>query len=258
MKRMIVLVLSLLLLAVPVCADTYLVLDGSGLLEDHDVARLEELYGQYTDTHGFTPALLTVDSFGGLSAEDFASQYYDVQEYPQNGILFLVSLEEGQWYILTNGECHHRISDSEAQAIGEELAPMIKSGSAYAAFLRFPELAGEIFLENAPDGVQDGPQDQYVTVPAQRNYGKTIAISMAVGLGIGLVAVGVMAAQMKSVRSQNSAADYVRPGSMQLNNSRDIFLYSHVTRTAKPKNNSSSGGRSHSGGGSRGGAGGRF
>ena len=49
MKRMIVLVLSLLLLAVPVCADTYLVLDGSGLLEDHDVTRLEELYGQYTD-----------------------------------------------------------------------------------------------------------------------------------------------------------------------------------------------------------------
>ena len=41
---------------------------------------------------------------------------------------------------------------------------------------------------------------------------------------------------------------------MQVTLSRDIYLYSHTSRTAKPKNNSSgsSGGRSH------GGAGGRF
>ena len=60
---------------------------------------------------------------------------------------------------------------------------------------------------------------------------------------------------MKSVRQKNDAADYVRPGSMQLTHSRDLFLYSHVSRTAKPKNTSSGGG---GGGGSRGGAGGRL
>ena len=86
-----------------------------------------------------------------------------------------------------------------------------------------------------------------------KNYGKTVAISMGVGILIGLIAVGIMAAMMKSVRPQNSASNYVRSGSMQLNNQRDIFLYSHVTRTPRPKSNSSGGS-----GGSRGGAGGRI
>ena len=75
------------------------------------------------------------------------------------------------------------------------------------------------------------------------------------GLVIGLIAVGIMSAKMKTVRSQSHASDYVRPGSMQLTNQRDIFLYSHVSRRAKPKQTSSGGSR---GGGSRGGAGGRL
>ena len=85
------------------------------------------------------------------------------------------------------------------------------------------------------------------------NYIKTIAICMGVGMLIGLIAVGIMASMMKSVKAKNHAADYVRPGSMRLTHQRDIFLYSHVHRTAKPKNTSSG-----SSGGSRGGAGGRI
>ena len=192
-----------------------------------------------------------------ISAEEFAGQYYDIQGYPEDGILLLVSAEEGQWYILTNGECYRRISDSDAAAIGEELVPMFKSGSFYAAFLKFPELAAEIFAANEPTQEDDNDMDVAPSVP-KKTYGKTIAICMGVGLLIGLVTVGIMASKMKSVRMQSGASDYVRPGSMQLTNSRDIFLYSHVTRTPKPKNNSSSGGGGRSGGGSRGGAGGRF
>lgn len=257
MKKIIVLFLALLLLAVPVCADNYLVQDDGQLLADHDVNKLEELYSQYADAYGFTPALVTADSFGGISAEEFAGQYYDIQGYPEDGILLLVSVEEGQWYILTNGECYRRISDSDAAAIGEELVPMFKSGSFYAAFLKFPELAAEIFAANEPTQEDDNDMDVAQSVP-KKTYGKTIAICMGVGLLVGLVTVGIMASKMKSVRMQSGASDYVRPGSMQLANSRDIFLYSHVTRTPKPKNNSSSGGGGRSGGGSRGGAGGRF
>lgn len=254
MKRIFVLLLALLLLAIPVCAESYLVLDGSGLLADHDVTKLEEVYSSYADSHGFTPVLLTVDSFGGFSAEEFASEYYDVQGYPEDGILYMVSLEEGQWYILTNGECYYRICDADASAIGEELAPMVKSGSYYAAFLKFPELAAEVFAANEPV-LEDKEDTSAAPSVPKKTYGKTIFICMGVGLLIGLLVVGVMASRMKTVRMQSGASDYIRSGSMNITNSRDIFLYSHVTRTPKPKNNSSGGSR---GGGSRGGAGGRF
>ena len=266
MKRLLILLLVLLLLAVPVSAVESLVQDGEGLLTDTDIVRLEEYYSTFYDAYGFTPAVATVGNFGGLTIEEFAGSYYDVMEYPDDGMLLMVSLEEGQWYILTNGECYHRISDWDAQRIGDELVPMFQDGAFYAAFLQFPDLAAEIFQAN--DSIWEEDQESVEVAPAtlKKNYGKTIAISMVVGLVLGFLVVGVMAAMMKTVQRQDHAKDYICPGSMKLTNSRDIYLYSHVSRTPKPKSNSTSGG-SYSGGGhssggrsggSRGGAGGRF
>jgi len=244
MRKVFVLLLTFVLLAVPAFAAGNLVNDGEGLLSYEEAAELEQVYASYGE---FTPVLVTVDSFGGLSAEDFAGRVYDQMGYPYDGILYLVSLTEGQWYILTNGACYDRISDWDAEAMGEELVEYLRDGDYYEAFEAFPQLAEQYFL----DGIgNDGSENAGAR---EKNYGKTIAICMAVGLAIRGIAVGIMASMMKSVRPQNSAADYTRPGSMQLTNQRDIFLYSHVTRTAKPKSSSSGGS-----GGSRGGAGGRI
>ena len=57
------------------------------------------------------------------------------------------------------------------------------------------------------------------------------------------------------MRSQESAVDYVRSGSMDVTRSNDIFLYNTVTRTAKPKDDTSDTGGSDS---SHGGTGGSF
>lgn len=70
-----------------------------------------------------------------------------------------------------------------------------------------------------------------------------------------LIPMSVLKGQLKSVRMQNAATSYVRPNSMQLTQERDLFLYRNVTRTARPKNNSGSGGSS--GGGSHSSTGGR-
>lgn len=242
MKKLIVLILALLLLAVPVCGSGSLVNDGEGLLTGDERAELEQYYAQCADTYGFTPIVVTTDSFGGRSAEAYAGDFYDSHGYSQDGILYLVSLTEGEWYILTNGACYSRIPDGVSQNMGDTLVDYLRDGDYYDAFAAFPELAEQAFRAGA-----DQP------VSGKKNYGKTIAISMAVGLLIGGIAAGIMAAKMKTVAMKRDAADYVRAGSMRLHRSRDIFLYSHVTRTAKPKSSSSGGS-----GGSRGGAGGRI
>jgi len=251
MKRFLILLLVLLLVAVSVSAQSSLVNDGEGLLSDAEVAELETLYADYALQYGFTPILVTTESFDGYDAEDYAGDYYDSYGYPEDGILLLVSLTESQWYILTNGECYRRISDWDAEAIGKDVVELIRDGEYCKAFAHFPELAKEIYSET--DDSEFGGVDTPPVAP-KKAYGKTIAICMGIGLLIGLITVGVMAARMKSVRLQTTASDYVRPGSMQLSRSRDIFLYSHVSRTPKPKSNSSGG----SSGGSRGGAGGRI
>lgn len=246
MKKIFVLLLVLLMLAVPALGSGNLVNDKEGLLSDEETLWLEQLYTTHEEKCGYAPILLTTPSFDGKSPEAYAGDYYDTNGYPYDGILYLVSLTEGEWYILTNGACYDRISDDEAQHMGDLLVTYLRGGEYYEAFVLFTELAAEAYNDSHVGSVDTPVKTQ--------NYGKTIAISMGVGLLIGLIVVGIMSARMKSVRSQHSAADYVRPGSMQLSNQRDIFLYSHVTRTPKPKSNSSGG----SGGGSRGGAGGRI
>ena len=69
-----------------------------------------------------------------------------------------------------------------------------------------------------------------------------------------LIAFLMMNSKLKKMRTaveNDYAADYMKPGSMRLAVSRDIFLYSRITKTEKPKSNSgthrSSSGRSHGG-----------
>ena len=264
MKKVFLLILALVVLALPVTAAgvtlqgsgtasqegsklaSNLVLDREGLLDQADREYLETLYQSFSDEHGFAPVLCTVPSFEGMYPEEFAGMVYDKMGYPADGILYLVSMTEGEWYILTNGECYYRIPDRASQRIGEILVEYLRDGEYFEAFLQFPELAEEAYLAD-----ETGHKS---ALEKPKNYGKTIAISMAVGLAIGGIAAGIMAAQMKSVKSQKGADSYVRQGSMSMRTSRDIFLYSHVSRTPKPKSTSSG----RSGGGSRGGAGGRI
>lgn len=237
-KCLILLLAALLVLAVPVSAAGNLVYDGENLLSDSEIHLLETKYAQYPELYGFTPILVTTDSFDGFTAADYAGKFYDSHGFPEDGILFLVSFTEGEWYILTNGLCYDTISDSTAQDIGEELVDILHEGTYYDAFDQFPELAGIYF--------EDLDFFGYLII---------IAGCMGVGLVIGLIVVGIMALMMKSVGAKHSAADYVRTGSMRISGSRDIFLYSQVSRTPKPKNTGSS---SSGGGGRRGGAGGKL
>lgn len=58
-------------------------------------------------------------------------------------------------------------------------------------------------------------------------------ISLIVGVVIGFITVSVMKGQLKSVRQQSGAAEYITPDSFDVTVSRDIFLYQRTTRTPR-------------------------
>lgn len=60
-------------------------------------------------------------------------------------------------------------------------------------------------------------------------------ISLIIGALVALIVVSVMKGQLKTVHRQYGAGSYIRPGSLQLRVSTDMFLYQHTTRTPKPK-----------------------
>ena len=92
---------------------------------------------------------------------------------------------------------------------------------------------------------------------------KKILLALGIGLVLAWVVVSVMKSQLRSVAFQENAASYVREGSMNLTNSRELFLYRDVQRTehVEEKDSDSSGGSSthtSSSGTTHGGGGGSF
>jgi len=56
-----------------------------------------------------------------------------------------------------------------------------------------------------------------------------------ISLVIGLIVALFMKTAMNTARFKSSALDYVKKGSFKLTLSQDLFMYSTVSKTAKPK-----------------------
>lgn len=208
------------------------------LIHDHanllTASQCAKLSGKTINTEfPMTVVIVTVDSVGIQTPEQFANTYYDSIDHKANGILLLLSMEYRDWYMLTDGRVHDIISDSDCQSIAERFLPDLSSGNYYSAF--------DQFLTDLPDDLDN-------------SYSFTmLLIAIGIGLVVGLIVILIMRGQMNTARAQRSATGYVKEGSFNLNTHLDFYLYSRVTKTAKPKNTSFSGG-----GGSRGGSGGKF
>lgn len=68
---------------------------------------------------------------------------------------------------------------------------------------------------------------------ANRDIIIAVCISVVVGIIIGFIGSGIMKSKLTSVRYQSGAADYMVPDSFKLNDSRDVYLYSTVTKTER-------------------------
>lgn len=99
------------------------------------------------------------------------------------------------------------------------------------------------------------------TVRAPYPILRNAVIIVIVALIAGLFYTSRLKKQLKTVKQETRAANYVKDGSLALTAQNDIFLYTHTTRTARPKETRSGGGGGFSSGGGRssgGGGGGHY
>lgn len=165
-----------------------------------------------------------IDEYSQMALEDL--QAFKETE-GDAGILLMLCIETRDWY-LAYTDTDDGLPDSEAMS--EYFLDKLGENDYYGGFMAFVE------------GV-----DNELSFPWLLN----IVIAVAIGLIVGFIVVSVMKGKLKTVRFAQNAHNYVRDGSFNLEKSRDLYLYSTVTRVAKPKNSSSGGGggSSRSGGG---------
>lgn len=211
-------------------------IDNADLLSDGEESKILSILDAKSEELQFDIVIVTVESTGNKSAQEFADDFYDYNGYgfgeDFDGTLFLVDMTNRQWAVSTCGEGEYIIDDFALDEIEELCIPDLTAGDYYSAFNSYINITEEYIIDDN-------------TFPLF----SILFFSVAAGFIIALIVVSVMKSKLKSVRKQLYAGVYTKENSFTVTQSRDIYLYSHVTRTAKPKNNShsSSSGRSHGG-----------
>ena len=277
--KLICLILCLLLLPslfLNANAEQQYVIDNADLMSSSEEAALEEKALALREEYGMDVVILTVDSLDGQRPQDYADDYYDYNGYADDGLLFLLSMEERDWYISTKGNAIYALTDYGIQQVGETALPYLGDGDYYGGFDAFLDALPTYFsayYDGAPiDGYADtsgdyyhGDQedvvyyDDYYDEPGQVN----IWISIVIGVVAGGVTVLIMRGAMNTKRRQRSAANYMNDSTYHLRTNLDMFLYSNITKTRIQQESSSSGGggssvHTSSSGSTHGGGGGKF
>lgn len=228
--------------------------DDAGLLTSTEAAQLEATLDEISTRQSLDIVIVTVNSTDGRSPEAFADDWFDYHDYGNDGILLLVSMEDRDWHISTTGYGITAVTDAGLEYMSEQFLPMLSDGEYADAFRTFAELCDE-FTTQAKTG---DPYDSHNLPKEPFDPLFTLIVSLVIGLVAALIITGPMKRELKSVRKQYRADAYVAPGSLRLTASRDLFLYSKVVRTERPKSTSSgssthtsSSGRSHGGGGGK-------
>ena len=238
------------------------VVDDADVLTDQEENQLRQKLNEISTRQKFAVAIVIVDSFGGQSAQDFADDFYDYNGYGaelsenRDGAILALSMSSHNWYISTRGYGITAITDAGRERMADLFKPFLKDEEYYEACNKFADLCDD-YVTEARNGK---PYDVGHLPKLPFPFLKRLGIAILAGLIIAFIIVSIMKSKLTTVKAQDSAADYTKEGSMVVNESRDMFLYSHVTKTAKPKDSGSGGSSTHtsSSGATHGGGGGSW
>lgn len=225
--------------------------DLAEVLSQEEYERLSGLYDEIAERQHIDIVFCITNSLNGASTADYAEAFYEKFDFgygdDKDGIILLLSLEARDWYIATRGRAIKIFNDSEIQSIGSRLKLDPKNNNYAAAAESFANICDEdITAYNEKTGGVFPPP-------------LWIAVSIAAGFVTAFVIVRSMKSKLKTVKMQAAAGNYLKTGSLNITQSNDIFLYSNVTKSAKPKNNDNkSSTHESSSGNTYGGGGGKF
>lgn len=278
MKKWILLFLVLtLLLSIPLSASAApdKIVDDADLLTDSEEAALEEKAQALADKYQIDVVIVTVWSLDGKTSEAYADDYFDYNGYgigdEHSGVLLLLAMEYRDWAISTCGEAIYALTDYGNQALFSEISGYLKWDEYYDAFDTYLEALEPYFAAYADGAPIDGFPDEYtgpgtyepgsgeehVYYPEQKSVWDVLPgallKALAAGAVVGGIALLIMQGMMRTSKPQNGAVSYMQPGTYNLDQIQDVFLYSNVSKVRRSEPSSSSGGHSsssHSGGGS--------
>ena len=233
--------------------------DSAEVLNTDELETLKYKLAQISDENNIDVGIVTVEYLDGKTAQEFANDLFEQNKFGKgenrDGILLLVATEDREWAMSTHGSAKEAFNQDGLDYLSGEFLPYLSDDDYYSAFENFLNNAqelGAMYVAGNPYRVE---YDEEVNYPIEGepikeegiNNSVWIPLSIVIGCAISFVIMMMYKSQLKSVKSESRADDYLMD--MKLVKSQDIFLYRTVTRTMRPKNEDHGNNFNNSGGG---------
>ena len=209
--------------------------DNAGFLSDAQKQTCADALQSLSEQYGLDLVIFTDTSVRTPGNKQYADDFYYYNAYGADGIcLYLFNTDSYHYGTL----CYGKAAQYEKLKISQRLSDAIKSDAPDDAIERYIELLTFMLKHDR--------------LPMQT---ATAVFCLVIGLVAGLIAAAVVVDKLKDamrITTKVSANSYLVDGTFRLISKNHYYLYSTVTRTAKPKETDSSGssGSSYRGGSS--------
>lgn len=215
------------------------VIDYADKLSSSEIEELNSFAEKIEAAYGVTVLFCITEGTGDVTAAEFASGTYSDYTDNENGLIIVHDDWNKAYSVFTSGNADEYFSDA---AIDSMTDAYDTDDSYYGGIYACYELAEE-YLENGYSGgyVNDSEplNNGTDTIGAsEEKDGVSIIwlpISLLIGLLVGFLIINGIASKNKSVKMQENATVYTRPGSMVITGSADNFLYNNIERREKTK-----------------------
>ncbi len=218
--------------------------DAADLLTDAEESALLEQIEELEDATGWTVFVLTTADAGDRSAQAYADDYVDTHAFEQDGVCYLIDMDNREVAISTTGKAISVINDNEVEDILDAGYGRLGNGNYSGCFHNMMEETLDCYKSSMPGlSVID------------------IAIAFAAALAAGGITGGAIIGSYR-LKFDHYHYDYKKNSRLQLVEKEDCFVNEFVTRHHIQRSSSgvssgsgstthkSSGGGTH-GGGSR-------
>ncbi len=204
------------------------VVDNAGFLTEEQAVEVSGILDSLREKYNMDVAIYTEENAPSDDGESAADDVFDYSGYGagegKDGFLLYVSENPRLYHYTAHGAGETAFGEYAMFYIDDEVLPYLKQNDYYGAFLTYANTAADILAN--PDDYKDDYTAYNVIV---------IAIAVVVPLLIALIAMLIRQSRMKTAVKQTDAGGYTTPDGLNLTKSQDIFLYSTVTKTPKPK-----------------------
>ncbi len=218
--------------------------DDAGLLTAEEEEALETECGHLFQAHDTGVYIITTPDFGGGDIKDWQRQIfsqYDLgADSDGSGVMLAISMAERDWGLVGFGAAQEAFSTYARERLGSLILDDLSDGKFYEAFSGYLSIADD-YLSAAEEEKPYTEQHRY---REGWRFPVIFGVSFLLSLGISAAVVVSWKKGMNTRVRQKGAMEYLKAGSFYLSNQSDLFLYHTVSRTPRPKSDSSDGGGS--------------